>query len=251
MTDDVRKLLGGYATGTLSEDEKKALYSAALEDDELFAALSDEEALRELLDDGSARAQLLRVAEQQRFSLRAAFAEWFGRPKAKVLVATMAVLVAAIGFDTYRRQPASRQVASEPARPAMEGKTATGVAPPPPPARLAIARPKKASRSISSGTTKLEYAVVDAGVQVTVNEAGTAALAAGTQVVAVVPVETGKTVVLPVPPQLQSVTLSFQSGLLPAAPAAAEARREKAVAASADAAAPALSVEIPLHPKKP
>jgi hypothetical protein len=62
MTDeDIRKLLGGYATNTLSEEEQKALYEAALQDDKLFAALADEHALREMLDDPQARATLLRA----------------------------------------------------------------------------------------------------------------------------------------------------------------------------------------------
>jgi hypothetical protein len=63
MTDeDIRKLLGGYATNTLSDQEQKALYEAALHDDKLFAALADEQALREMLDDPQARAALLRAA---------------------------------------------------------------------------------------------------------------------------------------------------------------------------------------------
>ncbi len=64
MTDDVRKLLGGYATGTLTEAERNALFSAALEDAELFAALADEQSLKNLLDDPAARAELLRATER-------------------------------------------------------------------------------------------------------------------------------------------------------------------------------------------
>jgi hypothetical protein len=61
MTDDVRKLLGGYATGTLTEAEQKELYEAALQDDALFAALADEHALKEMLDDSTVRAQVLQA----------------------------------------------------------------------------------------------------------------------------------------------------------------------------------------------
>ena len=102
MTDDVRKLLGGYATGTLSPDEKQVLFEAALHDDELFAALSNEHALKDLLDDGAVRAQLLRATEEPRFSVTAALWEWFERPKSKVLVATGTILLAAIGFQQLR-----------------------------------------------------------------------------------------------------------------------------------------------------
>src|SRR4051812_26935668 len=103
MTDDTRKLLGGYATGTLSEEERKLLFDAALQDDDLFAALADEQALKELLDDGVVRAQMLRATEEPRFTLAGAFREWFERPKAKALVATGVVLLAIIGFNSLRR----------------------------------------------------------------------------------------------------------------------------------------------------
>lgn len=56
---EAEKLLGGYATGTLTEAERKLLFAAALEDQALFDALADEEALRELLADSGTRARLL------------------------------------------------------------------------------------------------------------------------------------------------------------------------------------------------
>ena len=40
---EAAKLLGGYATGTLSEAERQALFAAALDRQELFDALMDEE----------------------------------------------------------------------------------------------------------------------------------------------------------------------------------------------------------------
>ena len=63
--EDIRKLLGGYATGTLSADEQKALFEAALHDEKLFAALADEHALREMLEDFGNRAALLRALAPQ------------------------------------------------------------------------------------------------------------------------------------------------------------------------------------------
>ncbi|MEO8129312.1 MAG: hypothetical protein ABJF23_08645 [Bryobacteraceae bacterium] len=63
--DDIRKLLGGYATGTLSANEQQALFEAALNDEKLFAALADEHALREMLDDPANRAAVLRALEPQ------------------------------------------------------------------------------------------------------------------------------------------------------------------------------------------
>ena len=56
--DEIRKLLGGYATNALTANERQILFEAALEDQELFNALQNEDALRELLDDPVAREQV-------------------------------------------------------------------------------------------------------------------------------------------------------------------------------------------------
>ena len=56
---EAEQLLGGHATGTLTEAERSLLFAAALEHQELFDALADQEGLRELLADPAARAQLL------------------------------------------------------------------------------------------------------------------------------------------------------------------------------------------------
>ena len=57
--NDIRKLVGGYATGTLTDAERKALFEAAMEDQTLFDAIADEGVLKEVLDDPRARAYLL------------------------------------------------------------------------------------------------------------------------------------------------------------------------------------------------
>jgi hypothetical protein len=70
--DDIRKLLGGYATGTLTEEERRALFEAALTDQDLFNELNREQALQELIADPAARRELLRAlpeSERPRFSL--------------------------------------------------------------------------------------------------------------------------------------------------------------------------------------
>ena len=53
------QLLGGYATNTLTEEEKRQLFEAALHDQALFEALADEEALKALLDNPEARQRIL------------------------------------------------------------------------------------------------------------------------------------------------------------------------------------------------
>jgi hypothetical protein len=138
MTDDIRKLLGGYATGTLSDEEKQLLYDAALNDDKLFAALADEHALKELLDDSAVRAQLLRATEEPEFTLGGAFREWFDRPKAKALVATGIVLISIIGVNTYR------QTAREEKPPQVAEVRTPG---PPPPPVAEVPAPRQARKA--------------------------------------------------------------------------------------------------------
>jgi hypothetical protein len=55
------QLLGGYATDTLTEEERRRLFEAALHDQELFNVLADEEVLRQLLSDPKVRKRLLAV----------------------------------------------------------------------------------------------------------------------------------------------------------------------------------------------
>jgi hypothetical protein len=57
--ETIQKLLGGYATGTLTPEEQQALFAAALDDQELFDALAREQSLRDLLRDPAARAHVL------------------------------------------------------------------------------------------------------------------------------------------------------------------------------------------------
>ena len=47
--EEIQKLLGGYATNTLTEAERKVLFEAALDNQELFNAMQQEEALKDLL----------------------------------------------------------------------------------------------------------------------------------------------------------------------------------------------------------
>jgi hypothetical protein len=62
--EEIRKLLGGYATDSLTEGERAALFEAALDDQELFDALQNEDALRELLADPVTRAQIQQTLER-------------------------------------------------------------------------------------------------------------------------------------------------------------------------------------------
>jgi hypothetical protein len=57
--DEIQRLMGGYATGSLSEAERKLLFDAALEDQDLFDQLSHEHALKELIDEPGVRDRLI------------------------------------------------------------------------------------------------------------------------------------------------------------------------------------------------
>ena len=59
MPKSWEQILGGYATDTLTEEEKRQLFEAALQDQTLFDALADEEALKALLADPETRQQIL------------------------------------------------------------------------------------------------------------------------------------------------------------------------------------------------
>lgn len=59
MSKSWEQILGGYATDTLTEEEKRQLFEAALQDQTLFDALADEEALKALLADPEARQRIL------------------------------------------------------------------------------------------------------------------------------------------------------------------------------------------------
>jgi hypothetical protein len=74
--EDIRKLLGGYATGTLTAEEREGLFEAALDDQELFDALAKEQPLRELLEDPAARAHLLAALDDGPLRWPRRFEQW-------------------------------------------------------------------------------------------------------------------------------------------------------------------------------
>jgi hypothetical protein len=62
--EEIRKLLGGYATNTLTDAERQVLFEAALDDQELFNAMQEEQALKDLLADPVSREQVRRALEK-------------------------------------------------------------------------------------------------------------------------------------------------------------------------------------------
>jgi hypothetical protein len=112
--DDILKLLGGYATNTLTESERKALFEAALEDQKLFDALQEEEALKELLADADARDQIRRALDEPRR------APWWSRRWvwAPALAATAMGIFAVVMIERPRpiQTSSTNEVAAIPAQ---------------------------------------------------------------------------------------------------------------------------------------
>src|SRR5262249_21444800 len=124
--EETKKLLGGYATGTLTPEEQQALFAAALEDQELFDALANEQSLRDLMRDLAARAQMLAALDGP--ASRGGWMGWMRRPWVAGLVTAG---LAAVGVTVWRTQgggivvqreapPMAAQVKPEPTPPAVD-----------------------------------------------------------------------------------------------------------------------------------
>jgi len=59
--DDIRDLLGRYATGPLTSAERERLFDAALSDQDLFEELAREQEFKMLLDQPGARDRMIRA----------------------------------------------------------------------------------------------------------------------------------------------------------------------------------------------
>jgi hypothetical protein len=122
---DLEKLLGGFAADTLTPEEKQTLYSAALQDQQLFNALADEQALKELLSDPDVRRRLLQGLQKTGTSGvggSLSWLDWFRRPAGLALAGGLsaAALAVVLGVRIYQDslRQAARSVATEEVRPA-------------------------------------------------------------------------------------------------------------------------------------
>jgi hypothetical protein len=138
MTDRVRHLLGGYATGTLTPQENEVLFSAALEDQELFDALADDEALRKFLADPSFRNELLKATAPQ--SARKTW-RWIAAFGAAAAALALAVLWIARPWGSTPAVTARIETAQS-----LPPVLTSPVVVPPPPAVSAPQPPRKARK---------------------------------------------------------------------------------------------------------
>jgi hypothetical protein len=100
--EEAQKLLGGYATGSLTEEQRKFLFDAALDDQDLFDELAREHELKQILDEPGARARLIAALAppRPRFSR-----VWIGS------AATAAIAACAFGGWILLRAPKPAPVA--------------------------------------------------------------------------------------------------------------------------------------------
>jgi hypothetical protein len=102
--DDIHKLIAGYATGTLTAAERQALFTAALDDQELFDQLAQEQELKELLDEPGVRQRLIASLEPASLApARSAsvFKAWRGRWSWVAAAATTGAII----LGVYLSQP--------------------------------------------------------------------------------------------------------------------------------------------------
>jgi hypothetical protein len=121
---ELEKLLGGFAADTLTPEERQKLFTAALQDQQLFNALADEEALKELLTDPVVRRRLMQALQQTSTSGAGgslSWLDWFRRPAGLAFAGGLAAAVFAIVLGTKIYQDSLKQapqsVASEDAKP--------------------------------------------------------------------------------------------------------------------------------------
>lgn len=121
--DRLQQLLSEYAAGTLSDEERRLLFEAALEDQAVFNALAREQSLKELLDDPAARQVVLDALQNFEPSLRQGMLSWVLRPRVWAAAGCGAAVVLAAALLLSER-PEPRQIAlrREVPAPAVEVK---------------------------------------------------------------------------------------------------------------------------------
>lgn len=121
MRDELDRLLAGYATGQLSEADRRLLMQAALEDQAVFDALVAEEPLRDLLADPVARREILDSLPPVKVRQTA----WWRAPWTWALAGSLAAGLV-VGLALWQKRPEAVLVAVQ--------KPVEAPAPPAPPA---------------------------------------------------------------------------------------------------------------------
>jgi len=171
--EDIEKLIGGYATNTLTPEERRTLFEAALEDQALFDAIAREEALKEALEDPRVRRQLEQSLEQPAAGWPARLMEWIRTPRAWTMggalaaTAALAVLIVHVvprpqeQFELAKGVPAAAQPPSAPAPSRDAGRALNAPAPPhlvPPPLDMLAAKPEEKREESALNKAKADVA---------------------------------------------------------------------------------------------
>src|SRR6266481_1922743 len=110
--EEIRKLLGGYATNTLTDAERKVLFEAALDNQELFNAMQEEQALKDLLSDPVSREQVRQALATPASAKQtvAWWSQWWAWGSAASAVVAAILIVAVIRWNpvpTHRQDMAA------------------------------------------------------------------------------------------------------------------------------------------------
>jgi hypothetical protein len=109
MTPEIERLIGGYATGTLTPREQEQLLQAALEDQAVFDSLMREQPLRELVQDPVARQRLLKAVAPRPAGGWARWWAMLSSPRGLVGAAAVATLAFAALIVNQVRQPSAAE----------------------------------------------------------------------------------------------------------------------------------------------
>ena len=152
--NELERLTALYASGQLTRVERKILFSAALEDQELFAALAHEDAMRDALQLPGATDRVIAGLKPK----RSRWLVWAGGLAATATAATIFVLMrtSPISDRTVPAENRASQVIQAEAPPAPQ------ILSEPPAVKAKSSSPMQAAKSIPDGRAK-EVSVADPG----------------------------------------------------------------------------------------
>ena len=104
--EEIQKLVSGYATNSLTDTERKALFEAALDDQELFEILQREQAVKDVLDDPVSRRQ---VREALEANLLPATPSWWVRWSTWGFATAALAAMLAVAVILKTEHPATQQ----------------------------------------------------------------------------------------------------------------------------------------------
>ncbi len=232
--DEIRGLIGAYATGSLSEAERKALFEAALDDQALFDELAREQALKELLEEPGVKPRLaaaLAPRQKRRWTK-----PWIWAAAGTLAVAAIAGLVFLRTLPQPEKTVEMAQ-ATAPAGPVPSPVVPAPIAPP-----LPVTRPVPPTPVIPSPVPNAATPILPAPVPV-------AAPPAVAQPGAPPPVVVNDAPAIPVPvpqptaprPMSESVTVTAEASLLKTESAPASSAASTPAPADSSASVGALS----------